>query len=659
MAGSRSITVGNLQARAIGSQANNSSVNPLHPASTTQVPYPGFYNYDSMNALSYYPLYSSETYLDSPLWDHTSHVGFSVNEINPKFALQNAPSNVYRSTNPGPNPTLPNPYGTNYSQFDNVGVNVALTQLRNILAGTKPLDPTGSNYNGDTNSVYSDGLQVSLPNNIYDPSDISVPGPGGLNVVTRNTTTVPGRWGEPQGVPSVLTTDVIPISSAGDPGITYGYLNQPSFYYNNPVRAGRSIYTSGTQYNVTNDALDDDFDGTDPYLASAYQIGTNNPPTFNFTNNLGTDPTMASGNYYTLPLTYTNSTPSTTIIQQGRSFPEFVDYMDGAGQFGIATERIRRYVTPIDPSGSGRLVSFMNRPNNDHDYGTGSDNRGRMGYYRYFRPGGMPQEVRYPYLHPATTSFPYLYNTGSGDGQRFLMPVMFPSGYAQANGPIASRSDTHNNRFHGFQSYVTPAINAAANPKVDVQTIAAFAAMPRDWDMLAFPDEMGNFTPSIPDGGSSKVSIVAPMINPLPLIYPTNLPPIYTGINTELGPNVGFAGNVANVAATYPIPYGGYSPTYPNLPQTSPVVNGYLGGSLNKDEADEMNVYTQTRFRHAVRPQRPGVALPQTGCRWDDPQQPVVEAGADFLQQPGRRLDPPSPLLHRRLRPDLLRLRQR
>ena len=49
---------------------------------------------------------------------------------------------------------------------------------------------------------------------------------------------------------------------------------------------------------------------------------------------------------------------------------------------GIASERIRRFNRPIDPSGSGRIVAFLGnnggstRPANDQDYGSGFDSKG-------------------------------------------------------------------------------------------------------------------------------------------------------------------------------------------------------------------------------------------------------------------------------------------
>ncbi len=579
-------TVGNLQARAIGDQALNATHLTYYnsttgtPGSTAQVAYPGSYA-DNSGTTGFHPLYSSETYLDAPLWDHASHLGFSVNEINPKFALQNAPSNVYPSTNPtATGGTAINANATHYSQLDNAGVGVALTQLRNILTGTKPTDfpypstPTAATVqnNADANVVAVDGLNMVLPNNVYDAGDFPNSG-----FVTRTTTAVPGRWGESQGVPSVLDA----------PGtVPYNGLNFPILHFNNMVRAGRSIYTSGTTYNLTNDALDDDFDSTDPYLPSPQQNATNS---FSVVPNLGTLPSSAAGNNLELPLVFTSSSTAPA-YSFTRSFPEAVDFIDNAGQFGIATERIRRYVTPQDPAGVGRLVSYMNRPNNDHDYGTGADARGRLGYFRYFRPAGTPQEVRYPYTNDTTVpnSFPYPYVTGSGTGQQYLMPILIPAGYASTT-PLnsanptaiapASRSDKFNNDYHGFQSMATPAYTT---PKVNAQTIAAMGAMPRDWDLAI---------PGVPVGDQTTtptpVTVWAPTINP-------NSSTILTNVNSENGPNLGATGNGGN-NNIYPILYGAtYSAT--NQPANAPVVNGYLGGSLNKDEADEMNLYVKNHF---------------------------------------------------------------
>src|SRR5262249_54277259 len=53
---------------------------------------------------------------------HAAHLGNSVSEIDPTFALQNAPD----------------PTGKSYGQSDNAGIDMRLTQLRNLLTGTRP-----------------------------------------------------------------------------------------------------------------------------------------------------------------------------------------------------------------------------------------------------------------------------------------------------------------------------------------------------------------------------------------------------------------------------------------------------------------------------------------------------------------------------------------
>ena len=77
-----------------------------YPKSSGQVPSLRLLLGDDQNAY-HYTYFSSQVFFDAPLYDHASHLGFSVNEINPKFALQNAPSNLY----PTPAPTTA-PYTT-------------------------------------------------------------------------------------------------------------------------------------------------------------------------------------------------------------------------------------------------------------------------------------------------------------------------------------------------------------------------------------------------------------------------------------------------------------------------------------------------------------------------------------------------------------------
>jgi hypothetical protein len=677
-------TVGNLHARATADQANNglAGPNPANnttmppsnyinfPETTGQVPYPGvtgdlsnaqngyYYKAAPVNAvfaaLGSSPFVSSQTYYDQPLYDHASHLGFSVNEINPKFALQNAPSNVYPSLASG---IVANVQGNNYSQVDNAGVSVALTQMRNILAGTIPTDmafPYTGTYpitaqnavsakgtpsqNGDVNVVMVNGQYMVLPNNMADGFDIS----SATGAVPRNLPAIAGRWGEPSGI---LQNSLMPPAGSVYPFPPYNValpagagLSYPSLIYNNPVRAGRSFYVHG---NNTNDIMDDDFDGTDPVLFQYLQ---------------------QAQLYYHQPLaaggTYGNNQPYNSWLINQRIWPEQVDNFDTVGQRSVAAERHRHYVTPHDPTGVGRVVDFMsvqstpntpNRPHNDYDFGNGYDSRGRTSYFRYFRAAGMPQDIQFPYGGVgASWSYPYP-QQWSYNGQRFLMPQLFPAGsyyaaYPPAPYPVTGASDIHSNRYHGFQSMLTPEItytNTGANPNlngVTPQTVSIMASMPYDWDSSLNPTGAATPQGDIPAGypigqastpivtitgppnltgislGANFVNNFAPMLNPyLPysLNSPVYTPPqqylnnlLTTSVTTSSGPNFGLYGNpnyVPTGTAPYPSPlvYVGYSgDTQATDTQAyfAPTVNGYLGGALNKDEADEMNLYTPNRY---------------------------------------------------------------
>ena len=352
-------TVGNLQARSIGDTTNNAAPAVGFPNISGQIPYPGNYPADATN--NRYPHYSSQAFFDFPVYDHTSHLGYSVNEINPKFALQNAPSNVYASSN-GLGKTIfagaadfTNP--VSYSQLDDSGISVALTQMRNILAGTILPDlpnpyPTSASLpvsssagivaNGDVNIVYVDGQPYILPNTAADSNDISTV-INGNSVVSRNYTAVPGRWGEPEGIPKTMS---FPNGGPFDPLF-------PILNYANSVRAGRSIFINGGN---SIDGMDDDFDSFDPFLPKSDQYSSTTSVIFT----LNKDALVTPPSVYEIPLNSTKSTfTSTTFL---RDHPEAVDLYDGAGQMAVASERIRRYVTPQDPVGVGRVVNYMTRP---------------------------------------------------------------------------------------------------------------------------------------------------------------------------------------------------------------------------------------------------------------------------------------------------------
>src|SRR5262249_11963682 len=147
------------------------------------------------------------------------------------------------------------------------GIDVRLTQLRNLLAGTRPQpnpntasstnpltpvpihDSNGNPINGDANSVFgswSGGQFYFMPNGIAD-----IPGGAGVNYpdiqynpvpgqVAHTTPAVPGRWGESQSIPGVPLVN----NSRIPPGTVN--LLQPfgAGGYTNPVRAGISFDVS-------------------------------------------------------------------------------------------------------------------------------------------------------------------------------------------------------------------------------------------------------------------------------------------------------------------------------------------------------------------------------------------------------------------------------
>jgi large repetitive protein len=185
------------------------------------------------------------------------------------------------------------------------------------------------------------------------------------------------------------------------PGIYYNALPFPSggpLVYANKVRAGYSIDTAGTSY----DARDDNFNS------------------FGF---------------------------------NGETF----DLYDGAGQISLPVARLRRFVNPIDLAGDGRVVTFNTLPGPFS--GNGGDLFGRISFYSYFRPPGMPLAT----FGPAATTIPN-------------EPAPLSAGvgavwYDSTNFRYDVRT---NNIYHGFTAALSPSAGASAVQKLQ------FAAMPND-----------------------------------------------------------------------------------------------------------------------------------------------------------------------------------
>jgi large repetitive protein len=290
---------------------------------------------------------------------HASHLGNSPSEVDLTYALQNAYDPkygyLYYANQFGPGTPYGNPLGyfpgTNiaqtksqnnpWMQVDNSGdptvptpsIDVRDIQLRNLLCGTRlptpGYDPNTGTIppaitNGDLNWVMVNGQMVPLPNGRYDASDFVLPG---NNFVKASTSTVSGRWGEPGGIPSALPPAVSPPALTPLPGP-----------YNNPVRAGASF-----------------MNGVD-------QIGAVRP---------------IPGQYDVRDDNY-----NTNDLFNG----ELADYFDASGSNVLPVERIRRFVTPFDLTGDGRIITYAGAQRAEF----GADEFGRVGFLHYFRPPGMP-----------------------------------------------------------------------------------------------------------------------------------------------------------------------------------------------------------------------------------------------------------------------------
>ncbi len=158
----------------------------------------------------------------------------------------------------------------------NPGIGIDVVQLRNLLAGTIP---AGAN-NQDSNYWLVGGVPVYVPDGMFEASDVGAVANG---VVHRTgITAVPGRWGEPNAIPTMLdrTTAATYSATGGNrmpvvkqtttpannpPSPAYPILSSTYPVYDNPVRAGKSAYSTSTfGFPVgIGDAGDDDYDALD------------------------------------------------------------------------------------------------------------------------------------------------------------------------------------------------------------------------------------------------------------------------------------------------------------------------------------------------------------------------------------------------------------
>ncbi len=124
--------------------------------------------------------------------------------------------------------------------------------------------------------------------------------------------------------------------------------------------------------------------------------------------------------------------PLTMLNGQG-PFTESADLLDGAGRHLLASERARRFVTPLDITGNGRITRFDELPAGPDPaampipdpfgtpFGSGFDNFGRVGFFMHFRPPGVDR-----------TSLP------------------------AANAGVVNVTRSTINRYHGYESHRNP-----------------------------------------------------------------------------------------------------------------------------------------------------------------------------------------------------------
>lgn len=348
---------------------------------------------------------------------HAAHLGNSVSEVDPTYGLQNAyniATDLVGAYTPPFLDTMLNVLNSNSlnSQVDSGNVDVRLTQLRNLLAGTRPqpnpvpstfagfpqpasispmlTDPLGAT-NGDDNFVaFNNGQVYFMPNGQAENAPIDIPVSTGPNEVVRVTTPVPGRWGEPQSIPGYGIINPFP------PPNFFNFVGQN---YNNQVRAGYSIDVSDIQSGNPRDGADDNYNSFDPFPPLAARLGE-----------IGD-----------------------------------IDFLDPAGAIFLPVERMRRFVTPVDVNGTGSIRQWNGLSNNAGP-DLGGDTWGRVEYFSYFRPPGLPGQVA---PGTGTTAINFPWTTGQNYPTTFVSNIVPPA-------PATSSILNNTNPLHGFEAHRFP-----------------------------------------------------------------------------------------------------------------------------------------------------------------------------------------------------------
>ncbi len=390
------------------------------------------------------PVPPPATYYGGPA--QATHLGNSTGEIDPTYALQNAldasasdsvlafmpppPASAIFPANFTPH-NLNMPFNT---QVDSTGIDVRLTQLRNLLSGTRPQpNPTPGisgiqPYLASPNPLPNGDLEVVfystapgageqqpylMPNGIASLVSDQIAGtnPDGTPYVFRKTPPVAGRWGEASSVQGVPFAN--PYAGPTNPNAP-PYVNVVSNRYSNPPRAGYSQDVGDLLNGAPRDAADDNFNAFDPFpLGHAGEVGD-------------------------------------------------LDFYDLSGALMLPVDRIRRFVTPIDINGTGS-VSAWGRGDTANATNTparnrGSDSFGRVKYASYFRPAGLPGVI-----------------TPGVDGGTGVGVITYPWTQNQAYQP-----DITNNPLHGFETFRYPGIASYTSPTSPAMSPQVLGGAPFD-----------------------------------------------------------------------------------------------------------------------------------------------------------------------------------
>jgi len=370
-----------------------------------------------VNGIQYVTTPSTQTYGGGSA--HAAHLGNSTSEIDPTYALQNC----FRAT-------LGNDIGTAGSangafnrpsvagntaldtQVDNAGIDVRLTQLRNLLTGTRPQPTPGvpglqpgvlSPVNGKNNFVLINTIPYYMPNSVADPQDPPSYTDTNNNriYVLRQNPPVAGRWGEPDSIIGGITappTAVNPIN---------GYVNLVTDSFSNPIRAGYSYDITDVLQGVARDAADDNYNAFDPYPTG--HMGEANDS----------------------------------------------DMYDAAGALMLPVDRMRRYVTPADINGTGSVTPWTNGAI------AGADTLGRVNFSSYYRPPGSPGSIASS-LPTTATPAPtpgVIYYPSNATGNNFFYsngPNNNPN--TPALGYATFLPDVTNNPLHAFEFFRLPPV---------------------------------------------------------------------------------------------------------------------------------------------------------------------------------------------------------